>query len=215
MDIMTRNLKRAATIAATALLLSGSAAYAQNGRGVGGGIGVGGGVVGGVGAGGGGIGGSIGAGGGIRGNGGGIDTGIGGRAGVRTDMNLPTRANGNAVLRSGGDTRVSVLERNPRVGTALTTALSRRGITLTSGGLASACAGYNNLGSCLAAINVSHNLGIDASALRARTTGSGAISLGQAIHQLKPSVDANAAAKLAARQARAQIDAAARLNDDD
>lgn len=64
-----------------------------------------------------------------------------------------------------------------------------------------ACAGFKNLGSCVAAAHVSKNLGIPFDALRGKLTGSGAVSLGKAIHELKPDTDAKSAARAATRQA--------------
>jgi hypothetical protein len=64
-----------------------------------------------------------------------------------------------------------------------------------------ACSGFKNLGQCVAAAHVSKNLGIDFSTLKGKVTGSGAESLGQAIHQLDPNVDAKAEAKKGKKQA--------------
>jgi hypothetical protein len=65
-----------------------------------------------------------------------------------------------------------------------------------------ACSGFKNLGSCVAAIHVSHNLGISFSDLQSKLTGSNSESLGKAIHELKPDVDANAEKKKAEHQAK-------------
>lgn len=48
-----------------------------------------------------------------------------------------------------------------------------------------AAAGFKNLGQFIAAVNVSHNQGIDFFALKALMTGPQSLSLGQAIQQLK------------------------------
>jgi hypothetical protein len=68
-----------------------------------------------------------------------------------------------------------------------------------------ACSGFKNLGQCVAAIHVSHNLGISFDDLKAKTTGDGAESLGKAIGDLKPAVDAKAEAKKAKKQADADL----------
>src|SRR5579864_472177 len=65
-----------------------------------------------------------------------------------------------------------------------------------------ACSGFKNLGECVAAIHVSHNLGIPFSDLQGKLIGSNAESLGKAIHDLKPDVDANAEKKKAEHQAK-------------
>ena len=64
-----------------------------------------------------------------------------------------------------------------------------------------ACQGFKNLGDCVAAAHVSSNLGISFDDLKARTTGTDAKSLGDAIHELIPNVDASAEAKKAKKQA--------------
>ena len=63
---------------------------------------------------------------------------------------------------------------------------------LTGTNAQDACSGFKNLGQCVAAAHVSKNLGIEFSTLRGKVTGSGAESLGQAIHELDPKVDAKA-----------------------
>jgi hypothetical protein len=68
-----------------------------------------------------------------------------------------------------------------------------------------ACAGFRNLGSCVAAAHVSKNLGISFDTLRSKVTGSGAVSLGEAIHELRPDTDAKSAARAATRQANADL----------
>jgi len=80
-----------------------------------------------------------------------------------------------------------------------------------------ATADFKNFGQFVAAMNVSENLHIDFSQLKAAMTGTDLTgaktatgttsSLGQAIQKLKPTVDANAEAAKAERQATAQINA--------
>lgn len=72
-----------------------------------------------------------------------------------------------------------------------------------------ACDGFRNLGQCMAAIHVSHNLGIPFADLKSKTTGHSSVSLGKAIHSIKPDVDAKAEAKKANRQAEADLDLSA------
>jgi hypothetical protein len=64
-----------------------------------------------------------------------------------------------------------------------------------------ACSGFKNLGQCVAAIHVSHNLGISFGDLKSKMTGSGSESLGKAIHDLKPDANAKAEEKKAKQQA--------------
>jgi hypothetical protein len=65
-----------------------------------------------------------------------------------------------------------------------------------------ACNGFKNLGQCVAAIHVAHNLGISFSDLRAKMTGSNHEGLGKAIHDLKPETNASAEKKRAEKQAK-------------
>jgi hypothetical protein len=68
-----------------------------------------------------------------------------------------------------------------------------------------ACAGFKNLGQCVAAIHVSHNLDIPFADLKAKMTGSGSESLGKAIGDLKPAANAKAESKKAQKQANQDI----------
>ncbi len=68
-----------------------------------------------------------------------------------------------------------------------------------------ACSGFKNLGQCIAAIHVSNNLGISFADLKSKMTGSGAVSLGTAIHEIKPDVSAKAEARKAQKQANQDL----------
>jgi hypothetical protein len=74
--------------------------------------------------------------------------------------------------------------------------------------LNAAAQGFKNLGQFVAALHVSQNLGIPFDQLKAKLTGPGAESLGKAIQDLKPGVDAKAAVKLADKEAKADIHSA-------
>ncbi|NUQ27821.1 MAG: hypothetical protein HOQ35_04820 [Acidobacteriaceae bacterium] len=65
-----------------------------------------------------------------------------------------------------------------------------------------ACSGFKNLGECVAAIHVAHNLDIPFADLKNKVAGTGSESLGKAIQSLKPGVDANGELKRAKRQAK-------------
>jgi hypothetical protein len=71
--------------------------------------------------------------------------------------------------------------------------------------LNAAAQGFKNLGQFVAALHVSQNLGIPFDQLKAKLTGPGAESLGKAIQDLKPGVDAKAAVKLADKEAKADL----------
>lgn len=64
-----------------------------------------------------------------------------------------------------------------------------------------ACSGFTKLGPCVAAIHVSHNLGIPFSDLKSKITGSNSESLGKAIQDLRPSSNSTAERKKAEKQA--------------
>jgi hypothetical protein len=67
--------------------------------------------------------------------------------------------------------------------------------------LQAAAAGFKNLGQFVAAVHVSHNLGIPFDQLKAKMTGPGAESLGKAIHELKPDANSKAETKKAETEA--------------
>jgi hypothetical protein len=68
-----------------------------------------------------------------------------------------------------------------------------------------AAAGFKNLGQFVAAVHVSHNLGIPFDELKSRMTGSNSVSLGTAIKSLKPEANYKAEAKRAQKQAKNDI----------
>ncbi|HXB22430.1 MAG TPA: hypothetical protein VNV88_13655 [Candidatus Solibacter sp.] len=72
--------------------------------------------------------------------------------------------------------------------------------------LQQASQGFKNLGQFVAAVHVSHNLGIPFDQLKAKMTGPSAESLGKAIEQLKPAANAKAEAKKANKQADQDMD---------
>jgi hypothetical protein len=96
----------------------------------------------------------------------------------------------------GGATVVEHLNAQPQ--------LRERLVTLLPAGtnIDQAASGFASLGHFVAAVNVSHNLGIPFDALKSRVTGSSAVSLGDAIHQLRPDANAKAEAERAETEAR-------------
>ncbi len=105
---------------------------------------------------------------------------------------------------SHASSHMSVVQRidaNPQLVARLTPLLPS-GTTLDQ-----AAAGFRNQGQFIAALHVSKNLGIDFAKLKADMTGPDHDSLGKAIQDLKPSVDAKAAAKTAEDEAKADVKA--------
>jgi len=83
------------------------------------------------------------------------------------------------------------------------TAIAGKIKTLTGEDATTACSGFKNLGQCVAAAHVAKNLNIPGGfdALKAKVTGSGAVSLGKAIESLAPNADAKSESKKANKQA--------------
>jgi hypothetical protein len=84
------------------------------------------------------------------------------------------------------------------------TAIAGKIKTLTGEEAQTACRGFKNLGQCVAAAHVAKNLNIPGGfdALKAKMTGTGAMSLGKAIEALEPSANAKAETKKANKQAQ-------------
>jgi hypothetical protein len=72
--------------------------------------------------------------------------------------------------------------------------------------LQTAASGFKNLGQFVAAVHVSHNLGIPFDQLKAKMLGPPSESLGKAIHDLKPTADPKAETKKAESEAHQDLD---------
>ena len=83
------------------------------------------------------------------------------------------------------------------------TAIAGKIKTLTGEDATTACGGFKNIGQCVAAAHVAKNLSIPGGfdALKAKITGTGAVSLGKAIKGFAPDADAKAETKKANQQA--------------
>lgn len=110
----------------------------------------------------------------------------------------------------------NVLEHNAKLDSTLTNKLQSKGLLPAGTDLKTACSGFKNLGQCIAAIHVSHNLRIPFACLQADMsgtapaanagcasgTGSSKMSLGKAIQALSPSTaDAKNEAKKGTKEA--------------
>lgn len=71
--------------------------------------------------------------------------------------------------------------------------------------LGTASDGFKNLGQFVAAVHVSKNLGIPFDTLKGKITGKDSVSLGKAIHELDPTVNAKAETKKATKQAKQDL----------
>jgi hypothetical protein len=72
--------------------------------------------------------------------------------------------------------------------------------------LQTAAQGFKNLGQFVAAVHVSHNLGIPFDQLKAKMVGPPKESLGQAIHALKPTASSKDEIKKGEKQAKQDLD---------
>ncbi len=109
-----------------------------------------------------------------------------------------TSDHGNSTT-SGQKTAGELLTQNTKLASKLQ-ALLPAGTDLQT-----AASGFKNLGQFVAAVHVSHNLGIPFDQLKAKMQGPPAESLGKAIQQLKPAANAKAETKKATKQAKTDI----------
>jgi len=118
-----------------------------------------------------------------------------------------------------------VLTRNTKLNSTLTTKLQSKNLLPAGTDLKSACSGFRNLGQCVAAIHVRHNLDIPFACMKADMTGQasatasncptvarstsklslGKLSLGKSIQALAPSANANEEVKVGTKQADSDI----------
>lgn len=120
---------------------------------------------------------------------------------------------------SGASTSSSpstVLSRNTKLDSTLTSKLQSKGLLPAGTDLKTACAGFSNLGQCIAAVHVSHNLNIPFACLKADMTGTAPaasstcpadagtskMNLGKSIQTLSPNTaNAKTEAKKASKEA--------------
>lgn len=92
---------------------------------------------------------------------------------------------------------------SPSIVLSHNTAIAGKIKALTGEDAATACDGFKNLGQCVAAAHVAKNLNITGGfdALKAKVTGTGAISLGKAIQSFDSTANAKSEVKKANKQA--------------
>jgi len=121
---------------------------------------------------------------------------------VHTETSHPTaHANTTTSGKTSTPTFIQRIDANPQLVARLTPLLPS---TMT---LDQAAAGFRNRGQFIAALHASHDLSIPFDQLKAEMTGTDHDSLGQAIHELKPTLDAKSAAHTAETEAKADIKA--------
>lgn len=100
---------------------------------------------------------------------------------------------------------------NQKLDSSLTNALGKSGIKVPGGNLQTACAGFKNLGECVAAMHVAKNLNLSFSSLQNLMTGAHPESLGKAIRGLGgPNVKTRHELKKANKQTKRDLHAAAK-----
>lgn len=126
--------------------------------------------------------------------------GHGGGSGMSSMHGSSSTQGGHAGSHEGQKTAGQLLTQNTKLASKLQSLLP------AGTNLQTAAAGFKNLGQFVAAVHVSHNLGIPFDQLKTAMIGPPAQSLGKAIQQLQPSANAKAAAKTANKQADADLD---------
>jgi hypothetical protein len=103
---------------------------------------------------------------------------------------------------SGATAHTDISHGSPSDVLSHNTAIAGKIQTLTGQDAQTACSGFKTIGQCVAAAHVAKNLDIPGGfdALKAKVTGSGAVSLGKAIEASVPNADAKAEAKRANKQ---------------
>lgn len=139
-----------------------------------------------------------------------MNSGAAGLGHANTGSGMSGMGSGRANM--GSHSPSSVLS-NPKLNTSLTNALGKSGISIPGGNLQTACAGFKNLGECVAAMHVAKNLNLPFSELQSSMTGSNSESLGKAIKSLGgPNVKSKSEAKKANKQANQDLKAAQSLS---
>jgi hypothetical protein len=115
-----------------------------------------------------------------------------------------TPANGSqqSLAKAGPQTRGELLTQNKKLSDKLSVLLRQQNPPITD--LQAASQGFKNLAQFVAAVHVSHNLGIPFDQLKSATQTSGTFA--QAIHVLKPDADVKAAVREGALQALEDVD---------
>ncbi len=133
----------------------------------------------------------------------GMGSSMGHGSAMGSDMGSGHGANGTmgsgSMANASGKTASDLLTQNTKLAGNLQKLLPQ-GMTPQD-----ACSGFKNLGQCVAAIHVSHNLDIPFADLKSKTTGSGSVSLGKAIETLKPGTNGKAESKKAQQQANEDL----------
>jgi len=126
--------------------------------------------------------------------------GGGGGGGTGHSMNSNSNSHNNSGKDSKGTSVSDHLEDNTKLASKLQSLLP------PGTNLQQAAQRFKNLGQFVAAVHVSHNLGIPFDQLKAKMIGPPKESLGDAIHALKPTANAKEEAKKGEKQAKHDMD---------
>jgi hypothetical protein len=144
--------------------------------------------------------------------------GAGGPHGAAMGHDADGSTGGSAKTSASSPT--TLLSRNTKLDTNLTTKLQSKGLLPAGTDLKDACGGFKNLGQCIAAIHVSHNLNIPFTSLKCDMTSVGPdgtakscpsgtstskLSLGKSIQALLPNADAKSESKTGQKQSDEDI----------
>ena len=142
------------------------------------------------------------------GHGGGGGMGMGGSMSSSHGNSMGTHGNSGNVSDHGSSSSTHSGQKTPGQLLTQNTKLASKLQALLPAGtnLQDAAKGFKNLGQFVAAVHVSHNLGIPFDQLKAKMQGPPSESLGKAIHQLKPDADSKAEAKKGQKEADNDID---------
>jgi hypothetical protein len=144
--------------------------------------------------------------------------GAGGPHGPAMSNSAVDHNNANGSTKGTSSSPTNVLSKNSKLDSKLTSKLQSKGLLPAGTDLKDACAGFKNLGQCMAAIHVSHNLDVPFGCMRANMTGtapagttcvagtgSSKLSLGKSIQALAPTADSKTASKTATTEADTDI----------
>jgi hypothetical protein len=135
-------------------------------------------------------------------------------AGSHADMGSSSVSQGTAA-----SSPQEVFNRNSTLNTTLTTKLQSKNLLPSGTDLKTACDGFRNLGQCMAAIHVSHNLNVPFACYKADMTGAALptgttcpaavstsnLSLGKTIQAFSPNTNSGAEAKSGTKEANSDI----------
>lgn len=148
--------------------------------------------------------------------------GAGGSHGPAMSNGAANHGGMDSSTKSTASSPTTLLTKNTKLDSTLTSKLQSQGLLPAGTDLKDACAGFKNLGQCVAAIHVSHNLNVPFACMKANMTGtapatgttcpagtgSSKLSLGKSIEALAPNADSKATSKTATKQADADINEA-------